>query len=80
MHHDLKTLPAFFEAVKSGDKNFEIRDNTDRGFQKGDTVTLRYHDPKCNAFGGEDFIDVKITYVTNYEQIGNFVVFGFVRI
>lgn len=40
MKHELKTLPVYFEAVLNGDKTFEIRDNSDRGFQKGDTVPL----------------------------------------
>ena len=40
MNHELKTLPSYFEAVLSGDKTFEIRDNSDRGFQRGDIVDL----------------------------------------
>ena len=38
MQHNLKILRCYFEPVLSGDKTFEIRDNSDRGFQKGDVV------------------------------------------
>lgn len=38
MNHELKILPCYFDAVLSGRKTFEIRDNCDRGFQAGDTV------------------------------------------
>lgn len=38
--HILKTRPVYFDAVKSGDKNFEVR-RDDRGFQKGDVLVLR---------------------------------------
>jgi len=44
MHHDLKIWPQYFAAVQDGSKTFEIRKN-DRGFQKGDTVTLHEYDP-----------------------------------
>lgn len=38
--HILKTWPAYFDAVKRGDKSFEVR-RDDRGFQKGDVVVLQ---------------------------------------
>lgn len=38
-HHVLRCWPAYFEAVASGEKAFEIRWN-DRNFQRGDTVEL----------------------------------------
>jgi hypothetical protein len=37
--HILKQDTAYFDAVARGDKNFEVR-RDDRGFQKGDTLTL----------------------------------------
>lgn len=37
MIHKLKIQRPFADAIISGDKNFEIREN-DRGFQKGDTI------------------------------------------
>lgn len=42
--HELKTLPIYFDAVKRGDKTFEIRNN-DRDFQAGDTLILCEYDP-----------------------------------
>jgi hypothetical protein len=38
--HELKTLPIYFDAIESGDKTFEVR-RDDRGFQKGDILTLK---------------------------------------
>lgn len=40
MTHELKILKSFADAVYSGDKTFEIREN-DRGFQKGDKVIFK---------------------------------------
>lgn len=78
MHHDLKILPAYFEAVMCGDKRFEIRDNRDRGFQRGDTIRLREWRTDLQCYTGHCFRG-RITYVTNYEQKDGFVVFGFVE-
>lgn len=79
MEHELKIAPCYFEAVISGDKTFEIRDNSDRGFQNGDTVYLREYDSRyladVAAYTGRS-CNAKITYVTNYEQKPNFVVFS----
>lgn len=75
MHHELKMITAYFDAGQSGDKCFEIRRNSDRGFQRGDTVTFREVDSlglyTRYAFKGE------ITYVTNFEQKEDYVVFGY---
>lgn len=38
--HYLKTWPVYFDAVRRGDKTFEVR-RDDRGFQKGDFVVLQ---------------------------------------
>ena len=46
--HDLKTLDAYFDAVKDGSKTFEVR-RDDRGFNKGDAVLLRRYGE--DAFG-----------------------------
>lgn len=75
MHHELKILPAYFEAGKCGDKNFEIRRNNDRGFQKGDTLEFR----EVNSDGNYTWLTFKaeITYVTNFNQKEDYVVFGY---
>ena len=76
MKHELKILPAYFEAVISGEKTFEIRDNSDRGFQKGDIVTLTEctNGSMTTATGRQ--VTREITYVTNYGQTDGMVVFG----
>ncbi len=39
MTHELKTLPAYWDAVERGDKKFEVR-RDDRGFAVGDMLRL----------------------------------------
>ena len=39
-HHYLKILPEYYEAVKSGDKTFEVRKN-DRDYQVNDVLHLQ---------------------------------------
>lgn len=78
MHHELKILPAYFEAGQCGGKNFEIRRNNDRGFQKGDTVEFREVTPE--SLGGNytwRTFKAEITYVTNFNQKEDYVVFGY---
>ena len=43
MTHEVKILPRWFEDVKSGKKNFEIRKN-DRNYQVGDFIELKEWD------------------------------------
>ncbi|MFM5530424.1 ASCH/PUA domain-containing protein [Aeromonas veronii] len=73
MHHELKILPRYFQPVLDGAKPFEIRDNSDRNFQEGDTVTL-------NEWDGESYTGRsakrQITFVTDYAQQPGYVVFG----
>lgn len=51
MIHELKTWPEFFDAVKRGEKTFEVRRN-DRGFQVGDTLRLVRWQPSEGYHGG----------------------------
>ena len=61
MNHELKIERAFYDAIVSGDKTFEIRYN-DRGFNKGDTLTLRaVHDGLMDYSARE--ITVEVVYV-----------------
>lgn len=79
--HVLKILPTFFEAIERGDKRFEIRKNHDRGFQRGDVVHLQEYDPQKGLtsaahYTGRELL-CRITYVSDYDQPPNQVVFGF---
>ena len=74
--HKLKILPAYYSAVRSGDKSFEVRDNSDRGFQKGDRVVFIEFGVKEKRKN----IYAEITYVTNYHQKKDYVVFGFKKL
>lgn len=79
MKHELKILKPFFQSVIDGDKKFEVRDNSDRGFQKGDLVRLREVEEGGIVhvrFTGRNQ-NVKITYVSSYNQPRNQVVFAF---
>ncbi len=62
--HDLKIYTQYFKDVVSGDKKFEIRDNTDRNFKVGDTLILREWEPSLKIYTGLAF-DVKITYISS---------------
>ena len=59
--HELKTWPSPFEAVNSGDKNFEFRKN-DRSYQRGDRLVLKEYDPVTDVYTGRS-IPAEITYV-----------------
>lgn len=76
--HDLKAWPEYFEAVRSGKKDFEIRKN-DRNFQIGDHVNLQEWDPEKKNFTGAH-VSVQIKYITDFGQPDGQVVFGFSRI
>lgn len=76
MLHQLKILPCHYANIVNRKKTFEIRDNTDRGFQTGDTVSLHEYDPKIKKVTGQLVLG-NITYVTNFAQKENWVVFGF---
>jgi hypothetical protein len=82
MHHDLKILAPYFEAVIDGRKTFEVRKN-DRGYQSMDTVTLLEYDPEHKGYyrsEAEMYTGRKHTatigYVTGYEQKDGYVVFS----
>ena len=71
MHHKLKIDEPYLKAKLAGDKMFEIRNN-DRGYQKGDTVSYieyNYATPSIEH-------TYEITYVSNFCQPNNQVVFG----
>ncbi|MHB8107641.1 MAG: ASCH/PUA domain-containing protein, partial [Candidatus Cryosericum sp.] len=49
--HQLKTWPSFFEAILSGEKTFEVRQN-DRDFAVGDALVLQEWDPAVSSEWG----------------------------
>lgn len=70
--HTLKLLPEFWEAVKRGDKTFEIRKN-DRGFQVGDSLIIQEWTGK--EYTGW-YMVADVTYLTDFEQKPGYVVLG----
>lgn len=64
--HKLKILPEYFDAVRCGDKRFELRRN-DRDFHRGDILRLREWDGK--QYTGEE-IDVLVRYIL--EDVGDY--------
>lgn len=75
MLHNLKINKEFFVPVMEQVKTFEIRKN-DRNFRIGDKITLNEWDENLEVYTGRKVHGV-ITYITDYEQKGNFVVFSF---
>lgn len=59
--HNLKTLPAYFKEVKSGNKTFEVRKN-DRGFEVGDILVLQEYCNVTNKFTGNKIVK-EISYI-----------------
>lgn len=71
--HNLKELSVYFCQTMDGDKNFTIRQNDDRGFQKGDTIFVTEipdGDHQPNNYQAE------VTNVCTYQQKEGYVVLG----
>lgn len=74
--HKIKLQKEFADAVLSGDKCFEIRNN-DRGYQKGDKVQFIVMDGLTRIVHVLEKKTYVITYVINGWGLENgFVVFG----
>lgn len=81
--HELKTWPDFFDAIKRGDKSFEVRRN-DRNFEVDDTLLLLKFDPAQSSQGPwitpsgtrshkkehADNLKVQVTYVLQGGSFG----------
>ena len=67
MKHELKCWPSYFNAILSGAKTHEIRDNTRRDFSTGDTLELVEYDP-ASKFSAPALdarrLRVRVTYLT----------------
>jgi hypothetical protein len=74
-NHRLKILPEYFEAVRKGIKNFEVR-KKDRDFRVGDMLILREWDGK--QYTGRDQRR-KIGYILDNPEYckEGFVIIGF---
>ena len=66
--HHLKTWNEYFDAITSGQKNYEVRMN-DRGFHQGDSVLLEEWNPETKKYTGRT-LAFKIGYVLESEQFG----------
>lgn len=62
MTHELKTWPEPFEAVRIGQKQYEIR-KADRPYGVGDTLKLREYDPEMCIYTGRA-VSVRVKYMT----------------
>jgi len=61
MVHELKIWGAYFNAIASGEKTFELRKN-DRGFLVGHELLLREYCPKSQTYTGR-ILRRKISYL-----------------
>jgi hypothetical protein len=66
--HELKTWPKFFDAVRSGEKPFEVRKN-DRGYAVGDTLWLREYVPEEERYTGRSMART-VSYVLHGGEFG----------
>ena len=73
MLHALKTAPKFYDAVKNGGKNFEIRKN-DRDFRVGDILELCKYPSATRSH----FIERRVTYILTHEDFPEGVPEGYV--
>jgi hypothetical protein len=64
--HLVKIWPRFFDAVESGAKTFEIRDD-DRGYEVGDTLVMEEFRPKVGEYTGRK-VERVITFVHRWDS------------
>jgi ASC-1-like (ASCH) protein len=60
-----KIWPQYFEAIKSGQKKFELRLN-DFIVNEGDTLVLEEWDPQTKKYTGRS-LEKKVTYVGKFK-------------
>jgi hypothetical protein len=72
--HYLKCWPEYFQAVKSGAKPFEIREN-DRDYKVGDVLILKEWHMGMQKYTGDEE-ERTISYMTTYNQKSGYVVLG----
>lgn len=67
MKIEKKTWPKFFEDIKSGKKNFDVR-LADFKCKPGDVLVLREWDPKKKKYSGR-VLEKKIKYVLKNKDL-----------
>lgn len=60
----LKSWPAFFKAIKNGQKLHDIRDMRDRKFHVGQRLILAEYCPFTGRYTGNE-VEVEVTYITS---------------
>ena len=80
MEHKLKMIPKYFNAVKSGERAFDVRD-TERNIQVGDTIIFQESDSNLISKENEDGltgreIEVDVTYVLK-DKVSNYDIISF---
>lgn len=77
MLHELKILPEYYEEVKAGNKNFELRKN-DRDYMVHDTIRLRAWDGRYLDKAPLDrTIKYMLTNCPEYGLMDGYVILGF---
>lgn len=77
MTHELKILPEYYEEVKAGNKNFELRKN-DRDYMVHDTIRLRAWDGRYLDKAPLDrTIKYMLTNCPEYGLMDGYVILGF---
>jgi hypothetical protein len=56
--HYLKTWPKSFAAIESGEKNFEISQESDMHFEPGDRLCLQEFDPESESYSGRYILKI----------------------
>lgn len=75
MIHELKIDHEFFVPILNNIKTFEIRKN-DRDYKEGDIIILKELNENKTSFTGR-YVKAIITYISEYEQKDNYIVFSF---
>ncbi len=61
MKHKLKTNQEYLDAIRRGDKTFEIR-RDDRGFEEGHILWLKGWNPQAETYTGDE-LKVDVSYI-----------------
>lgn len=78
MLHDLKIWPEHFNAIKAGDKTFEVRKD-DRGFRVGEYLLLREWAPDTKAYTGRILVRRISLVHRGLGMVGSYVVLALAK-